>query len=399
MVQQHKIIFDPIPFKGGSKIATSEILALCDKQSTRFTVMTVDANFWQESELAKQHRVNIVRLYSLPWLSRQVHGLAFWLNQAYFAMMLLLCLLFRRQTHGFIAASGPGIDMPVYLVNILFNKPIVQLIHGNVAASAAIGWCLTRAHKVFYLPSTKQSLKLALARYLDKRYHVTDNEYVAETCLNSDRFASFVNGLSAANWPTQSQTSEGKFLWAASLLKWKGLERYITAVRLAQRHHPIKSNICYIEPKNIQLGISKAPVSLPLTNWFHDPYNFDQLRSDCSVFVSTSENEPFGLSILEALAAGMCVVIPQDNSYWDQTLVHGENCMKYTPKDESALYKTLLFLQLNPNERRAMQRHASHVAKRYCAEHCYQHIVESVSCAATTLSSDSSSLHNVKKSL
>ncbi|MBF4438182.1 glycosyltransferase, partial [Vibrio anguillarum] len=59
------------------------------------------------------------------------------------------------------------------------------------------------------------------------------------------------------------------------------------------------------------------------------------------LFVSTSQQEPFGLSILEALAAGMCVIIPEDNAYWDSLLTHELNCLKYAANDVSSLAETL----------------------------------------------------------
>ncbi|ROV59604.1 glycosyltransferase family 1 protein [Vibrio ponticus] len=387
MKRQHNIIFDPIPFKGGSKIATSEALSLCSNETVRFTVITVNPDYWQQSELAKQHQLNIVTIYTIPWLCEQVQGVFFWLNQLYFSLVLMLQLVVRERADKFIAASGPGVDMPLYLINQLLKRTLVQIIHGNVACSRSIGWCLTQANVVFYLPSTYSSLQTALHRYLSKKLTPADSDTRANEILQSEHFQSFVNGIASHKWPSQSQIGTPKYLWAASLLRWKGLERFVTAIRLAQRHRKITSIICYIRPKQIQLGISQAPITLPNTSWHQDPDNFDRLRSECSIFVSTSKNEPFGLSILEALAAGMCVVIPLDGSYWDQILEDGVNCLKYTTGDEADLARVLLRLDREPQTLQSIQHHAIEVAERYHASDRYRAIIEcvSASCDSMTL--------------
>ncbi|MEI8597440.1 glycosyltransferase [Vibrio sp. M60_M31a] len=124
----------------------------------------------------------------------------------------------------------------------------------------------------------------------------------------------------------------GVYFWAASLLKWKGLETLIKASKRAAISQSVVLNVCYIRPVDTCLPISNAPVLLSHTIWYEDPENLDDIRSQSNIFVSTSCNEPFGLSILEALAAGMCVVIPSDGAYWDKTLTHNENCIKYQPE-------------------------------------------------------------------
>ncbi|MEI8597441.1 hypothetical protein P4S64_06855 [Vibrio sp. M60_M31a] len=72
-------------------------------------------------------------------------------------------------------------DMPVYLLQMVLNIEVVQFIHGNVGLSRSIGFCLTRANAVFYLPSTRCSLKAALETYLKAATKIKDASAMAES--------------------------------------------------------------------------------------------------------------------------------------------------------------------------------------------------------------------------
>ncbi|MEF1174925.1 glycosyltransferase family 1 protein, partial [Vibrio sinaloensis] len=64
------LIYDPIMFKGGSKVATSDALAQCNPQTQRFIVLTADKQYWQKSEF---HQLHDAKIYSLPlckWTSK-----------------------------------------------------------------------------------------------------------------------------------------------------------------------------------------------------------------------------------------------------------------------------------------------------------------------------------------
>ncbi|EGU47607.1 glycosyltransferase [Vibrio ichthyoenteri ATCC 700023] len=375
----HNLVFDPIPFKGGSKIATSEVLRQCDANKVTFTVLTVDSQFWRNSLLARQHDINIISFSSIPWVSRQFSGIFYWLNQSYFAVLLLWHIITQRKIEQVIGASGPGIDMAIYLAQLVRHFSIVQLVHGDVATSRSIGWCLTKAQQVYYLPSAHQSIVNALQCYI--RHHTQIEDVAALTLfhIRSNHFYTFVNGIAEENWPSRANNQLPTCFWCASTLKWKGLDLFVDTLRQLHTTHAVRSHICFIQPKDISLDVSPAPVALWHTKWYQDPQDLDEIRRHCNIFISTSHREPFGLSILEALAAGMCVIIPQDGSYWDLKLTHKINCIKYKANDLQDLRHGIISVYRDHHLLQAMQIQGYQIAQRYKAKITYAQIINGIS--------------------
>ncbi|EEX92412.1 glycosyltransferase [Vibrio orientalis CIP 102891 = ATCC 33934] len=372
------LVFDPIPFKGGSKIATSDALNLCDRESCHFIILTVDPEYWQATELCAQHTVKVAKLWHLAWLMKHHHGYLYWLNQCLLLIQLFFALLRFNRIQQVVGASGPGIDMPIYLAQRLFSYQITQLVHGNVGLSRSIGYCLTKADAVFYLPSTRQSLLDAIQTYVAKETGVSDSEVIAQCYLRSPTYQVFINGLPKSRWPTLAQQDLPIYFWAASLLKWKGLDLLVQALKECSAFKPLSTNICFIRPKDTCLPISEAPINIRYTNWYDDPSDLDSIRRQSSVFVSTSHNEPFGLSILEALAAGMCVIIPQDGAFWDQNLTHNHNCIKYHPNDAQSLINAMLYASNDASVLKKCQTNALLTAQQYRAEYRYLRLAQHI---------------------
>jgi glycosyltransferase involved in cell wall biosynthesis len=162
-------------------------------------------------------------------------------------------------------------------------------------------------------------------------------------------------------------------------LQWKGLDtlcQALTHKNLANK--PIKTNICYTKPENTDLKISIPNIKINDVRWFESPDNLNQIRSNSSIFVSTSIKEPFGLSILESLAAGLCIVIPRDGAYWDQILSDRVNCLKYKANDYQDLVSVLNELQNNNPLMKYLAKNSTRLARGYQAEIKYRHITNTI---------------------
>ncbi len=381
------LIFDPIPFAGGSKIATSCALSHCDNRLTTFTVVTASPKCWHSSELSNE-QLSIIFMPCPAWLAQASSGLSYWLKQGYFSLFLILTLLRLPKVNQVIGASGPGIDMALYLCRFLFGYTITQLIHGPVGLSRSIGYCLSKANKLFYLSSSRPSVIAALQLYLRNKIHPDLDETLANTYLNKPHCQRFINGLSSQHWPTQCQYDEPRLFWSASLLKWKGLDLLVDCIKRTPNHGFISTNICYIKPQNIALTVSEAPIAINGVNWFEQPANLDDIRAESNIYISTSSNEPFGLATLEAMAAGMCVIIPADGAYWDKVLIEDVHCIKYIPNDIDSLKSAIVKASSNIGLIQELGEQANEKASDYQADIVYRRIIEAVNADSITRDSE-----------
>lgn len=351
------LLLDPVAFRGGSKVAAEHALACLPAGTLEVWVLSADPFSWQCPGLRR------VALHLPAPLHRASRGVPYALRHL---LILLQVLWLYCRAGGFrvlIGNSGPGVDLALYLCRALTGTPLLQWVHGPVAASRLQGRCLARAERVLYLPDCRSSLARALA--------LAYGPYRAAERLGGQHWQPLVNGLPQCRWPSPAAAEASAVFWAASLLRWKGLDLLLEAIeRIPPEHRPV-CEICYLRPRDSALPQSIAPRPHPGVAWHEAPADLDAIRRRCGVFVSTSDREPFGLSILEALAAGLCVVLPADGAYWDRQLVDGEDCLKYRPGDAEDLARVLGDLQAAPLRRRCIATRGAERASDYRAESIY----------------------------
>lgn len=353
--KRHILALDPTAFIGGSKTATENMLQTLDRQQICISVLTADTKSWKTPSFQK------VRLNECRYLSKKEHGLGYFLRHSLIALQLLITRLRYGRIDIVIGASGPGVDLAIYLARPLLKYEIIQLIHGPVANSRTIGRCLLSADQIHCLESARSSVFSALSRVLTFPIkHNPENFHILE------------NGLSASQWPSQCQYRYPRVLWAASLLKWKGLDTFVNALQQLSDEKRPQTHICYIRPQKTALPVTSAPQKIHAVSWHEAPDDLDQIRASTNIFVSSSSQEPFGLSILEAMAAGHCILLPADGAYWDKVLEDGINCIKYTPHDATELAIKLYLISQSLGQIRLIGMAAAKLAKQYKAEKQYR---------------------------
>ena len=359
------LLFDAIPYAGGSKIATVNIFRQFKRPNYNIIVVSNDSTSWGE---VAHKTINIIEF---DCLKNKETGVLFFIRQFVLLLNVIFATLRVRNVCMVVGTSGPGVDFPLYWYKLLFGTPFCQLIHGPVACSKSIGKVLNSANLIASLSSAKKSVISALARYLGQDKAVLLSE--------SEVFIEFDNGLSEESWPTFSSQEKPTVYWAASLLKWKGLSLFEKALAKASNHSQFETNICFIRPKHNALPVDPEPSSKQNIHVYECPSNLDSIRANSSIFVSTSDKEPFGLSILEALAAGLCVIIPEDGAYWDSCLKHGIHCMKYSAKNSSSLADVIRNLVERPELVKTIGHNGAVYAQAYTAERVYAPLVNKIS--------------------
>ncbi|KGJ86545.1 glycosyltransferase family 4 protein [Colwellia psychrerythraea] len=370
------LIYDPVPFKGGSKKVMQTIIAELPR-NIEVWVISNDKESWcsdYDGCNTCETNVNFVPLFSPRYLQNKTTGILFFLKHFVYLFSLLSNMIRLKRFTKIIGFSGPSVDFSLYLLSEIINIDIVQLVQGNIANSKVSSFGLTRAKQVFYLPSTHSSIVQTLTSH-------SNNEKITKK-----KFKPFINGINCSAIKAKDTHNKNSdkvgFLWAASLLKWKRVELFISAVsELNNNHKNIDkyfASVCYIDPQTDAYFDITHLAKVDNLYLYADPKNLNDIRARSSVFISTSEHEPFGLSILEAMAAGLAIVIPADNAYWDQNLTDGYDCIKYNPDDMESLVQALTRLINDPTYLLKIAQQAKHSAQQYCHLRCYSQILKCI---------------------
>lgn len=322
------LVIDPITMKGGSKVATLDALQSWSGMNT-LQVLTSTPDAWPGAQIVNQ-----------TWIPRSEHplGLAYYAQLIWHALLVSWALIWTRPSI-VVGASTPHVDAGAMFAAKLFGKRYVQFVHGPAPDTKLTRIGLRWAQQVFALKTV-------------------------ELAQQPDALVRFNNGINAKKISPITPDAQG-ILWAASNMPWKRLDVMIQASQ--NLDSPITIACLPVNEDDKE----RLPMQLPKAQWAFDPPNLDALRRQRSIFVSTSEREPFGLSILEAMTAGLCPVIPADGAYWDQHLKDGEHCLNYTLGDPDSLEKTLQRALANPEHTHTIGNNAKTFSQQYSLENAF----------------------------
>ncbi len=142
--------------------------------------------------------VHFVPLYSPCCLQNKTTGIFYFIQHLTYLFSLLANMIKLNRFYKIIGFSGPCVDFSLYLLSEVINVDIIQLIQGDISGSKISGFGLTRAKKVFYLPSTYASILQALkGRGYDES-------------IDDKKFVSFVNGIDLSSVTTKETSDENK---------------------------------------------------------------------------------------------------------------------------------------------------------------------------------------------
>jgi len=85
-------------------------------------------------------------------------------------------------------------------------------------------------------------------------------------------------------------------------------------------------------PSNTEIKI----YNITLSNWFSESNEYFKVINDANIYFTPRLNEGIGMSFLEAMAKGMCVVAP-DNPTMNEYIVHGKTGLLYDPRNPKPL--------------------------------------------------------------
>ena len=215
----------------------------------------------------------------------------------------------------------------------------------------------------------------------------------------ADRCITVPNGTRMPPDPAPSRPSGTKVLFVGRLSPEKGVHDLLNAFGIVIRKHPGASLELVggegVVPREFLLDLSEEPEVKELSRFydgtpykahleglltgglresvtFTGPLPYDSLRdryAACDVLVNPSLSEAFGMTVLEAMAAGLPVVVTRVGGMTD-LVRDGETGLVVPPADPSALGDALMRLLSDP----ALRADLGRAARRYAEQFSWDNV-------------------------
>jgi len=239
---------------------------------------------------------------------------------------------------------------------VVNNKPNLLYVHSPIREI----WDLyeySRQNNVHILKRPLFDLWVKYNRYLSKKYIKNAGLIVSNSKNTQKRVKKYLNLESTIINPPVD-TSKYKFnksgnYWLSvnRLINHKRIEMQINAFKKLPKekliivgsyeqakHFSIYSNyLNRIKTNNVEL-----------IHWV-DQKKLQELYSQCKGFITTSQDEDFGMTAVEAMASGKPVIAPNEGGY-QETIVQGVTGHLIDNIDEKKLIKAVLEVGKNPKK-------------------------------------------------
>ncbi|MCJ2375341.1 hypothetical protein LNL84_00675 [Vibrio sp. ZSDZ34] len=340
--KSHCLIFDAA-VSATTRETTQRALTNCAHNHVDYTILTKDKKSWQKSEFCAHHNVQFSLLPD--WVSQQSHStLQRWSSHFILLLMLLWNLGFRRKKDLVIGISNPYLDKPLYQMRLWFGFQLTQFVQEKFTPNASSGKGCCQSDRLFYLPSLAEDIIKAIECFQHAELPEIQANHCAQIKFASLNAQEMIPDLSLSDWPSQCQYNTPKLFWSASSDPNESFLDIIESLKTLSQQRAIQGAICFRKKANAILHSQYE--AMPMTpikgiEWFENAPYIDALRSQCNILLISPNHLNVERDVLFAMAAGMCVVLPKDNSYWDNQLTENIHCMKYQPQNLQSLVETI----------------------------------------------------------
>jgi glycosyltransferase involved in cell wall biosynthesis len=311
------LVHDESPGLGGSVTSLGALLPFLRSAGWRVEVVALQPEGW-EGEGIEPHL--------LRRRGERVKGAAYFAREAVRALDLR-ALARRLGPDVLLANNGPTANLATHLAGRSLGLPVVQYVRGPFPRSDLAGKILRSASAIFTVGDECTRLTSAVGR--------VRVEPVAE-------------GLDPSRWPRPRAPFTRAWLWNSALVGWKGLPLLLDAFGALGASAP-PLHVCYTTLPDHHPDAVEPPVRVPAGVEMHRaPPDLDELRSRCIAYVHTAlRPEPFGRSVLEAMAAGLCPIVPAAGTP-GRLIRHRVNGLVYAPGSARGLESVLRLVAREP---------------------------------------------------
>ena len=338
------LVHDESPGLGGSVTSLGALVPFLRRSGWRVEVAALQPDGWEGEGIAP---------HLLRRRGERIAGAAYFVREAMRALDLrALCRSLRPDV--LLANNGPTANLATHLAGWALGIPVAQYVRGPFPPSELAGKVLRRAVAVFTVGEecTRQAASV----------RGVAPEQVEE-------------GLDPVRWPATRSPSARDWFWGSALVEWKGLPMLLDAYgALGEAAPPL--HVCYAtHPPGHPDAVPLPPRILPGVNLRRSPPDLDAIRARCLVYVHTAlRPEPFGRSLLEAMAAGLCPVVP-DAGTPGRLVRHLQNGLTYRAGSVRDLEAALRRAAGDPDLCARLGAQASREARRYTADRVFQPVL------------------------
>jgi len=338
------LVHDESPGLGGSITSLGALVPFLRGAGWRVEVAALQPEGWEGQGISPR---------LLPRRGERIEGTAYFARESIRAFDLrALCRSLRPDV--LMANNGPTANLATHLVGRALRIPVVQYVRGPFPDSHLAGRVLHSAAAIFTVGDECTRQVAAVGRTAPERID---------------------EGLDPGRWPAPRDPSARDWLWSSALVGWKGLPLLLEAYRGVGADAP-PLQVCYAAHPPGHPDAVAPPANVPSGVVLHpSPPDLDAIRSRCLVYVHTAlRPEPFGRSLLEAMAAGLCPVVP-DAGTPGRLVRHLENGLSYPAGSADGLEGELRRAARDPGLCARLGAQAAADARSYRADRVFQPVL------------------------